>query len=191
MKGSCPFCGTVFNVDQPVVVTSCTQCRKEIRVFVVEAPPVTPVIAAALPSAGGAMQAPPCARHPANAAVTACGRCGDFVCNVCATPVEGAVLCVRCFEFRHTQGDLYAQKLSFGLPKTSLTCGILSVLCMGFCWLGIVLGPIAIISGISAVRRIRRQPALPGEKLAIAGIVLGSVGSLACIGFFTWIALKG
>lgn len=194
MKGSCPFCGTVFDAGQPAVVRTCPSCRNEVRVFTVEPPQFAPVIAAPsvpVPAAGGdPVQAPPCARHPGNAAVTACTRCGDFVCNVCATPVEGTVLCVRCFEFKHTQGELVAQKSGFGAPKTSLMLGILSVLCMGFCWLGIVFGPGAIITGVSAVRQIRRQPGLPGEKLAVAGIVLGSLGTLACLVFFTWAIAK-
>lgn len=194
MKGSCPFCGTVFDADQPALTRVCPTCRNVVRVFQVEAPPALPIVAAAVAPAAvqgeGAVQAPPCARHPANAAVTACNRCGDFVCSVCATPVEGAVLCVRCFEFKHGQGELYSQKSGFSLPQTSLNLGVLSLILFWFCGLGIVLGPSAIVTGILAIRNIRRRPGLPGEKKAISGIILGALGTVGATAFLLWSLLS-
>ncbi|MEK7467182.1 MAG: DUF4190 domain-containing protein [Planctomycetota bacterium] len=153
-----------------------------------------PIVAAAVAPAavegGGPVQAPPCARHPANAAVTACNRCGDFVCSVCATPVEGAVLCVRCFEFKHGQGELYSQKSGFRLPQTSRNCGIGAIILFWFCGLGGILGISAIVTGILAIRHIRRQPGLPGEKTALSGIIMGSVGTIATVAFILWSVLS-
>jgi hypothetical protein len=77
-----------------------------------------------------------------------------------------------------------------GMPKTegmatgALVCGILSALCgvIGFC--GIVIGPIAIILGIVARRRIRESGGLTkGDGLALAGLVLGIIGTVASVGW--------
>lgn len=112
------------------------------------------------------------------------------MCVVCATAIEGAVLCVRCFEHKHVHGEFQFQRASFNVPMTSLCWGILAAICLGFAQLGIVFGPIAIMYGISALRRIRRQPGLPGEKLAVSGIVLGAFGCLEFFAFWIWILLK-
>jgi len=57
--------------------------------------------------------------------------------------------------------------------KTALAAGIVGVLLI---WpLGILLGPLAIWSGVAGRRRIRVAGGrLAGDRLAVAGIVLGS-----------------
>jgi len=63
--------------------------------------------------------------------------------------------------------------------KTALAAGIVAVVLVFP--IGIVLGPLAVWSGKSALRRITRaDPAGRGAKLAVAGIVLGVIAS--CFG---------
>lgn len=199
MRGACPFCSAAFDLEAPSAALVCPTCRNEFEVFAAVRPAEAPVVAApavaamAAPIAGeGApvgAPVPTCARHPGNAAVTACCRCGDFVCGVCATNVDGAMVCVPCFEHKRTQGELFSQQITFTLPRTSLYTGILSIP-GNLCGLGLICGPIAIVTGIMAIREIRRQPALKGRGQAIAGIILGSIGFLGMAGLWAFATLS-
>ena len=188
MRGACPFCSAAFDLEAPSAALVCPTCRNEFEIFAAARPVEAPVVAAmAAPASGdgapGTVGAPvpTCARHPGNAAVTACCRCGDFICGVCATNVDGAMVCVPCFEHKRSAGELFSQQITFTLPRTSLYTGILSIP-GNLCGLGLICGPIAIVTGIMAVREIRRQPALKGRGQAIAGIILGSIGFLGMAG---------
>ncbi|MBM3457815.1 MAG: hypothetical protein FJX77_04705, partial [Armatimonadetes bacterium] len=57
-----------------------------------------------------------CAGHPGNAARIVCDRCGDFMCRLCATPVEGHTYCPACFTLLHSQGSLAFTQKSFTAP---------------------------------------------------------------------------
>ena len=189
IRGSCPFCDLGFKLEEASATLTCVQCRNTFSVYAVPpsvmdrpiipqpvVPPTDPTVA----------PAPICARHANNRAVTACGRCGDFVCDVCATPVEGRVLCVRCFEFLHGRGELRAVQKRFSTPKVSLGLGIVATLLGWTVCAGIVAGPTAIITGILALRTLSRQPGLPGKNLAIAGIILGAVGVFEIVAMYLW-----
>jgi hypothetical protein len=39
-----------------------------------------------------------CAAHPQNEAVGTCGRCGNYLCEVCRTPWRKQALCAACVE---------------------------------------------------------------------------------------------
>src|SRR5436309_3067952 len=47
-----------------------------------------------------------CVAHPNNSATDACERCGDFMCAVCRTNVEGRSYCPRCFDLLYNRGSL-------------------------------------------------------------------------------------
>jgi hypothetical protein len=67
----------------------------------------------------------------------------------------------------------------------SYYCGVFSLtVCPGF-----ILGPIAIISGVKALNRIKAQPGLKGRGHALTGIITGSIGSL--LGFALLILIVG
>ena len=69
----------------------------------------------------------------------------------------------------------------------SLVCGILGFIC----FLGAILGGVAIILGVSARRKIKESGgAETGDGLALAGIIIGSVFVVLQIGFFA-LALVG
>jgi ABC-type Fe3+ transport system permease subunit len=66
----------------------------------------------------------------------------------------------------------------------ALVCGILSALCgvIGFC--GVLVGPVAIVLGVVSRRRIREsQGTTKGEGFALAGLVLGIIGTVVSIGW--------
>ena len=74
--------------------------------------------------------------------------------------------------------DRYFQDLTYSRAKNALLLGIASVLCCGF-----LTGIPAIWVGVQAVRDIdASQGRLRGRGSAIAGIVLGIVGSLVVTG---------
>jgi len=64
---------------------------------------------------------------------------------------------------------------------------VLGILCLvgTFCWMGVPLGVPAIILGALALRDIRRSEGmLGGSGMAIAGVVMGSIGALV---FLCWV----
>lgn len=66
----------------------------------------------------------------------------------------------------------------------ALVCGILATLCGILGCLGIVLGPVAIVLGVVARRRIRESGGLTrGDGMAVAGLVLGIIGTVASAGW--------
>jgi hypothetical protein len=183
-KGYCPHCGRPYDLPYSPDDYRCLACKNLVGARG-PAPQAQPIV----PAAFGTGQAPPCARHAENAAVTACARCGDFMCAVCVTPVEGSVVCVRCFELKLQRGELWVQHAAFNLPDLSLWIGLAGIVVA--CGCGWVVSPSAIILGVIALREIRRQPGLPGEGKSIAGIILGAMGILEMAALWTWIVRAG
>jgi len=146
------------------------------------APPGRPL--PALDPARGA----PCANHPGNAADHLCERCGDFICRLCALPVEGRLYCPKCFELLYARGSLSFTQREFHLPVVSLVLGICAVLASLVCVcinlaVSYPLGIAAVWSGARALQEHGRRPDLPGRSLTIAGITLGALGLLVSAGF--------
>ena len=146
-------------------------------------PPPAPV--------GAAVQAP-CVSHPGNLASQVCERCGDFMCRLCTTPVEGRLYCPRCFDLLYTRGSLQFTQRQFTLPGITFALGLSAILVACTC-IGVVLmiplGIGGIATGVKALKECRERPELPGRGLTIAGItlsVLGIVLGVASIGFFIW-----
>jgi hypothetical protein len=66
----------------------------------------------------------------------------------------------------------------------ALVCGILSALCGVIGCFGLVVGPVAIVLGVVARRRIRESGGMTkGDGLALAGLVLGIIGTVASVGW--------
>jgi uncharacterized membrane protein HdeD (DUF308 family) len=69
----------------------------------------------------------------------------------------------------------YAVAPQQGLSVASLILGIFTVT-FGWCYVGILTGPIAIILGIISLIQIKNNPERnTGKPMAIAGIVMGAV----------------
>ncbi|MER5206991.1 DUF4190 domain-containing protein [Streptomyces sp. NPDC002825] len=82
----------------------------------------------------------------------------------------------------------WQQAPSNGMGTTSMVLGIIAV--AGFCLygLGVILGVLALIFGIIGLKKVGRGEAT-NRGMAIAGIVLGSVGTLVSavfLGFVIW-----
>ncbi|MFH8716645.1 DUF4190 domain-containing protein [Streptomyces zaomyceticus] len=82
----------------------------------------------------------------------------------------------------------YTQSPSNGMGTTSMVLGIIAV--AGFCLygLGVVLGVLALIFGIIGLKKAGRGEAT-NRGMAIAGIVLGAIGTLVSavfLGFVIW-----
>lgn len=68
-----------------------------------------------------------------------------------------------------------------------LVCGIISITCAGF--LGIILGPVALVLGTLSRRRIREsQGRLTGDGMATWAIALGAIGVIVSIVYLVFIA---
>lgn len=73
-----------------------------------------------------------------------------------------------------------------GLAIASLVVGIISVTCAGY--LGIILGPMALIFATRARNRIEKSGGwTKGASLATAGIVLGVIGTLVSIVYLIFV----
>lgn len=126
-----------------------------------------------------------CSAHPNNSAVALCERCGDFVCRVCRTAVDGKMLCPPCFELLYARGGLTFVQRHFQLPLYALIFGICAFLttwaCVGFAFV-----PVSLYFGVAALKEISHRPDLPGRKMAVWSIVLSIISVVIGIGF--WVA---
>jgi hypothetical protein len=161
------------------------------------APPLTYAPGAYPPSsAPGAPAQAPCAGHPGNMASTVCERCGDFMCRLCTTAVEGRQYCPKCFDLLYNRGALQFTQRQFTLPGVTLALGISSILIAVTC-LGVVLmvplGLGGLATGMRALKQHREQPELPNRGLTLTGLVLSGVGvvlGIGIIGFFVWATMQ-
>lgn len=183
MVTTCPYCSAQTTDDAlPQGAVSgarvCPRCRKTFEVYFIERPQQSLAPQQAAP---GDASSANCAYHANNQAVTVCARCGDFICNLCVTTVEGKDYCPKCFELLYARGALETSQRSFHTPSTAL---FLSLTALLFGWLqclGVVIGPVALYLGIRALIEINRRPELPGRGKAIAAIVIGSIGTITSI----------
>ena len=198
----CPVCSariaeaTLERIGESIAIAQvCSTCSKPFELYVIERPyqPVAPQATTASGSLAGS-----CAYHPNNQAAACCARCGDFVCNLCLTSIEGQGYCPKCFELMYARGSLDSSKRSFGTPSMSLGLGLCSFFLGWVQCLGFVLAPLAIYFGLRALKEIDRRPELPGRSKAIAGIIFGAVGVLmtilvyvGIIGLAFWQGAKG
>ena len=202
MIGQCPRCE--LRLELPASgAYQCQRCRQTFQVFLADPAAVRdrphsfisdapPTIHDLSPLAPAAAQGQ-CAAHPTNPATDTCERCGDFMCAVCRTHVEGRYYCPRCFDLLYNRGALQFTQMAFRLPGYALGLGILStasLACLG-CYglLSLPAGIIAVILGVASLREIARRPDLPGRQQAIGGIVCGALGALITVGAWTWFAI--
>jgi len=167
-RSFCPRCtGTLEGSGERL---TCRQCGKSTTV-VVFAPLVD--AAAAAPGTGR------CAHHPNKDAVDGCGRCGSFVCDVCATRTGEQVLCPTCFDTMHERGDLAttnARRVRW--DYLTLACGVCC--CVPFC--SVVATPAALVLGVVTLLKLRREPWLSPTRTIIGmTIALLGVGGFVAI----------
>jgi len=124
-----------------------------------------------------------CAYHSENDAVGVCVNCGRLVCSECRTTLGGKIYCEPC------AGEAFTARPQ--LTKVQAPGAVASLVCaiVGYFFLGIVLGPIAIALATGARKRIQENPELGGNGLAIAGLVIGIVDTVLWGLFVLWIII--
>ena len=170
----CPRCGGYVDLDGMVAGEHrCTTCNGAFLATPFK-PPVLRERVGSVAEAGpeGAV---PCARHPGNAAVDNCSRCGVFMCNLCRIEIEGQELCPGCFDRLTAQGVLSgAQTRIRDYRGLSLSFGVLGLL---FSCFGLITGPITLFFVAQAVRQKR----LWNEKGGTPALVLAGLLALVQI----------
>jgi hypothetical protein len=65
-----------------------------------------------------------CAVHPDNAAAGTCGRCGNYVCDVCRTRWQGRWLCAACVDLALERRDALPAEAAAHLRQALLALGL-------------------------------------------------------------------
>lgn len=204
MEGNCPRCQV--RLDFPVSgVYRCERCKAQFEVALGSPRPPAPPVAApsamfphpmsqpgvaygeTMPTLHGiesqavlGVQAP-CAGHPENPASQVCERCGDFMCRLCTTVVEGRAYCPKCFDLLYSRGALGFTQRQFTLPGITLTLGIGAFLTSGCFLLGLPLGIAGLITGFRAMKEHRARPDLPKRGVTIAGLWTSGISIVICL----------
>lgn len=208
MTGSCPRCQTPVELPAPGAY-ECPKCHRAFDAYPVRAggPPIirrtagveaaftgfaTPTGATA-PAEGYAPERTTpvgqarCATHANNHAVGACERCGDFMCGLCETPIQGRLYCPRCYDMLFARGAVaVASGQSNNSPSTALVLGILSVVFVACTPINFGLAIAALVIGLGCLKQIRNQPDLPGRGMAVASLILAGISILGGLGFLAF-----
>jgi hypothetical protein len=199
MQGQCPRCQV--RVDLPDSGTyRCERCAATFQVFL-GAPKAAALAGHGAPAAQFSFQgvhslhrlrpSPPaapvlvagvaCSTHAGNAAAHVCERCGDFMCELCATSAEGRWYCPRCFDLLYDRGAFQFAQRRFQAPLASLLCAV-----GAYCGCPI-LAPAGIYFGVKGLQECAERPDLPGRRMAIAGIVLSALALLGSLAVIVWL----
>lgn len=217
MEGFCPQCRVRLDLPSSGVYR-CERCRTQFEVALgaPSPPPVTaPQGTAPAYGASGFLSGPagtgapaaygtgwpdpiptsptlhaPCVAHPENPAAGVCERCGDFMCRLCATMVEGRVYCPKCFDLLYTRGALQFAQRQFTLPSSTFGLGLSAfVTALSVClfFISLPLGIGGLVVGFMALKQHRERPDLPNRKLTVAGITCSVVSLLVNAGVVGWL----
>jgi hypothetical protein len=134
-----------------------------------------------------------CATHPDTEAVGACVACGTGVCIACRQTIDDRTYCQACAGKASAGAPAYLPREQAPGAVIALVLGIVGLMTGQ---LGIILGPLAIYYAVKAKRAVAENPLLEGRGMATAGYVLGiiatvlgTIGTIWMIVFFTvfWI----
>ncbi|HWM90866.1 MAG TPA: hypothetical protein VN493_08875 [Thermoanaerobaculia bacterium] len=180
----CPRCGAYVDLDRlGAGEQRCASCG---RLFLATPfrPPEVRVRVGSVAEAGpeGAV---PCARHPGNAAVGNCTRCGVFMCTLCKIDIEGQELCPGCFDRLSAEGVLVTANTRIrDFRGMALSLGVLGLLVSCF---GLITGPLTLYFVAQASRQKRQWNEKGGTTaLVVAGLL--AVAQIA-ISIFVIVAL--
>jgi hypothetical protein len=119
----------------------------------------------------------PCLTHPEVEATGRCAGCAESLCGNCLVEVAGERYCARCKSMAAKRRPVVDSRMSLcAEAKSALVCSLIGIL-----WLSVILGPMAIITGFKARRRVSEDPSLTGSGLAAAAIVIGAIVTLLAI----------
>ncbi len=111
-----------------------------------------------------------CQNHPADAAAGTCAGCAEPFCASCLVSVRGATYCGPCKSMALAGITPEAVMINQD-ARTALWLAMLGL----FCWLGLILGPVAMVKASKARRQIAADPAMGGTGWANAATVVGAV----------------
>ena len=171
----CPRCGRWLDLDR---LTAGEQRCPSCGVVFLATPFRPPELRERVESVAGAGPegAVPCARHPGNASVGNCTRCGVFMCGLCRIEIEGQELCPGCFDRLTAEGVLSATRTRIrDYRGMAIVVGLLGMLAS---FLGLITGPLTLFFVAQAVRQKRRW----NETGGITSLVIASLLGLAQIG---------
>ncbi|HKU74466.1 MAG TPA: DUF4190 domain-containing protein [Pyrinomonadaceae bacterium] len=103
--------------------------------------------------------------RPLSAWEMVCPTCGDIITNA---------YCFRCRNL--SPSDYTGPKQTLPEAKDALKFAIIGIFCFGF-----ILGPIAIVKGTSAKKKIEMDPRYEGEGMATAAQIIGGIVCLLYI----------
>lgn len=124
-------------------------------------------------------------RSSAPSGMKECPICGELIrvkarkCRYCGEIIDRGLAAAKKREKHRDmmrRRRVYSPRGEVSSAKSALICGILGLFCVG-----VILGPIAILLGISALGELKRRPEASGGGMAIAGIVLGVVDIIGSI----------
>ncbi len=118
----------------------------------------------------------PCTNHLTVEATKTCAGCRRPFCDSCVVELGGWTYCGNC---KNAAVAASQQVQEFKLPKEALQYAIVGIFCFG-----IILEPVAIWKGISALNQIKADPRLPGKGMATAAVVIGGIFLLLNIAYF-------
>ena len=120
----------------------------------------------------------PCVNHAGNPAASVCERCGDFICQLCTTAVEGRADCPKCFDLLYRRGALQFAQREFSLPSMCLTMGILSLVlsfCGVLCFVSLPLAVAGLFMGGRALKEHAERPDLPNRGLTVTSMWMSGI----------------
>ena len=163
----------------------CPSCHRDFE-MIVFTPPERRLRAQQIGEAGPDANAV-CINHARNIAAHGCGRCGSFVCALCAIEADGQIYCPACYDRLSAEGALTATRTRFrdmgGMATTAAAAGcLLYFLCILF-------GPFAIYYGIKALKQRKEYGDIESPWRIWLAMFIGAVetvGGFAFIGFLIY-----
>ncbi len=156
----CPTCDYPLPGDRERLGARCPRCRD---------PLYEPPTRVSRPAAEGESA---CAIHAGRLSVGTCGRCGNYLCEVCRTAWRDQILCVACVD-RLLEGPQATPEQA----RAHTRAAVLSIVLGGSAWVlaiaALVIVAVAVAGGGSGVS--------PVLALLALGILL-SGASAACVG---------
>jgi len=147
--------------------------------------PATPQRPAPVPLGGGSAE-----QRAANRARARTLRPGMMPCPHCNRPIqEDAEICRYCRKAPTEDGVYRGPQVTAPGATASLVCGIIGILFSCVCFIGLILGIVAIVKANEARRAIAEDPRYSGQGMATAGLVLGiislALSGLTVLGYLT------
>ncbi|MBI5369395.1 MAG: hypothetical protein HZA54_20340 [Planctomycetes bacterium] len=182
---ACPWCGVEAPHDRMASgMQLCRACGGEYEGEIFR-PPTAPMKVFAVAEQGPA-GANACANHERNAAVTACERCGHFICSLCRIDSDDMTLCPACFDRLAAEGALPSVRTTFrdyaGSASTAAMLGVL------FWFIGPFIGPFAVYFGFQSFlqgRKLGEEEGWVRAAIAIVAGTLETLGGIVMLYFFS------